>query len=106
MNEPICNHCGGGPASEQHQQECEEDTVLYQQQARIAELGAALAASRVLVAALKEAGVTDYSTLTGSHRVDCHFCNGVWTSGQPPKHHKGCPLTFTEADMLARLEEK
>jgi len=65
-----------------------------------------VATLRALVAALKEAGVTDYSTLTGSHRVDCHFCNGVWTSGQPPKHHKDCPLTFTEADMLARLEVK
>ncbi|KKK87685.1 hypothetical protein LCGC14_2750780 [marine sediment metagenome] len=43
MNEPICPHCGGGPADEQHQRECEEDTVLFQQQARIADLERQLA---------------------------------------------------------------
>ena len=40
MNEPICSHCGGGPASEEHRRECEEDTVLYQQQSHIADLEA------------------------------------------------------------------
>ncbi len=43
MNEPICPHCGGGPADEQHQRECEEDTVLFQQQARIVVLERQLA---------------------------------------------------------------
>lgn len=46
MNEPICPHCSGGPADEQHQRECEEDTVLYQQQSRIADLERQLAESQ------------------------------------------------------------
>lgn len=42
---------------------------------------------------LREAGVTDYSKLgTGSNRVVCHFCPGLWKSGEKAKHRRGCPL--------------
>ncbi len=66
-----------------------------------------LAASRALVEELNEAGVTDYNKINeGSHRVDCHMCTGIWTTGQPAKHSEGCPLVLTEADMLKRVKEK
>ena len=62
-----------------------------------------LAASRALVAEIREAAVIDYSKLTStSRRVECHFCSAVWTSGQPTKHGADCPLNLTEADMLER----
>ena len=41
---------------------------------------------------LMKAGVTDYSRLTGTNRVDCHFCNGVWRAEEPAKHNSACPL--------------
>ncbi len=44
------------------------------------------------LAMLTEAGVTDYSKLTGANRVDCHFCNGVWRTEEPAKHKSMCPL--------------
>ena len=42
--------------------------------------------------ALMKAGVTDYSKFTGTNRVDCHFCNGVWRTEEPAKHKSTCPL--------------
>ena len=66
-----------------------------------------LAALRALVEKLREAGVTDYHRLQfSSHRVDCHFCRGIWTSGRAANHREGCVLALTEADMLKRLEAK
>ncbi len=47
------------------------------------------------LAMLTEAGVTDYSKLTGANRVDCHFCNGVWRTEEPAKHKSMCPLDRT-----------
>ena len=42
--------------------------------------------------ALMKAGITDYSKLTGTNRVDCHFCNGVWRTEDSAKHKSTCPL--------------
>ena len=42
--------------------------------------------------ALMKAGVTDYSKFTGTNRVDCHFCNGVWRTEDSAKHKSTCPL--------------
>ncbi len=55
MNEPICNHCGGGPSSEEHERECAEDTVLYQQQSRIVDLKRQLAAAQLKLKAVQRA---------------------------------------------------
>jgi len=50
---------------------------------------------------LVAAGVTDYSKLgSGSKRVDCHFCKGIWNSGDEPKHCRECPL----AEMKERYD--
>ena len=59
---------------------------------RIATLERQLAVAERKLEALLKAGVTDYSKLTGTNRVDCHFCNGVWRAEEPAKHKTSCPL--------------
>ena len=60
--------------------------------ARITALERQLAEAQGERDALMKAGVTDYSKLTGTNRVDCHFCNGVWRTEDSAKHKSTCPL--------------
>ena len=58
----------------------------------VADLERQLAKAQGKLGALMKAGVTDYSKFTGTNRVDCHFCNGVWRAEEPAKHKTSCPL--------------
>ena len=65
---------------------------IHEWKDRVVDLERQLAEAQGKLAMLTEAGVTDYSKLTGANRVDCHFCNGVWRTEEPAKHKSMCPL--------------
>lgn len=94
-----CSELDGflGPSGEPECQggdEIPSEPMCLTHRSQVAEAKAA--EQRALAERLREAGVTDYSSL-GCNRVDCHFCSSVWRPGELPRHRKNCPLAPAEA---------
>ena len=94
-----------GAPPERRCQECNEllpptPTIAAITAERNAALGA-LEEAQGKLEALMKAGVTDYSKFTGTNRVDCHFCNGVWRAEEPAKHKSTCPLDRLQGGRMS-----